>query len=245
MIKKEIWKDVPGYENYYQVSNMGRVKSLDRWVTYSNGRKQFYKGKIMSGTLSNGYMWVTLSRDGLKNTSLKVSQLVAIAFLNHKRNGHLNVVDHINGDRSDDRLQNLRIVTSRANSSTCFKSNSEHFTSEYVGVSWNNRDSKWQAKIRYKDSQIGLGYFDDELKASISYQQALAKIKNCTFNPDDYKPKWTSKYKGVSFNKKSNKWTACIATKGKRKQKHLGTFKTELEAHHAYQKAIKLWKLVN
>ena len=45
--KKEIWKDVPGYENYYQASNLGRVRSLDRTITNNNGVKKVYKGKVL------------------------------------------------------------------------------------------------------------------------------------------------------------------------------------------------------
>ena len=43
---EEIWRDIKGYEGYYMVSNLGRVKSLDRYILKSNGRKEFNKGKI-------------------------------------------------------------------------------------------------------------------------------------------------------------------------------------------------------
>lgn len=235
---KEIWKDVPGFEGYYQVSNLGVVRSLDRWVTYSNGRRQLYKSIEVGGCLNNGYRLVTLSRDGLKNMSFKISQVVAMAFLRHKPNGHKLVVDHINGDRADDRVENLRIVTSRDNSSVCFKSNRKNFTSKYTGVSWGKRDSMWGARIRYESKIFNLGSFNDELEASRAYQLALVKIKNCTFNPGDYKRTWVSKYKGVSFNKKNNKWIAYVTKKGERKNKYLGSFNTELEAHNASQNEL-------
>lgn len=114
-------------------------------------------------------------------------------------------------------------------------------SSQYVGVSFNKHAKKWSARIRSDGKHVHLGYFDDELEASHAYQLALSKLKDGIFNHADYKPKFSSKYKGVSFNKASNKWRACITIKGSKK--FLGQFKTEKEAYEAYQKALKEHKL--
>lgn len=238
---EEIWKDVPNYEGYYQASNIGRVRSLDRIVTYSNGRKQFYKGQILKGTVSNGYKLTSLNIDG-ESRSFKFSQIVAMAFLGHEPDGHTMVVDHINGNRSDDRVENLRIVTNRANVSTCFRPNKESFSSSFVGVSWDKPLSKWRAQIYHNGMLTRLGYYDTDLEASSAYQSALSKINEGSFNPDDYKPKLTSKYKGVCSHKTTNKWAAKITINGK--SKHIGLFKTELEAHHAYQSKLKELQII-
>jgi hypothetical protein len=238
--EKEIWKDVLCYENYYQVSNMGRVRSLDRTVIYKDGRKRFYKGKMLSPRMRDGYKYVTLTMRDRKKT-FKFSQLVAMAFLGHKPNGNTLVVDHINGNRSDDRVDNLRVVTNRANTTTCFRSDNGTFSSEYVGVHWDIKSLKWRSSIHYDGINIHLGLFDNEADASNAYQKALSKIENGSFNPNDYKPKCSSKYKGVDFHKASNKWRARIAMKGS--QKFLGSFKTEIEASNAYQKALKEYNL--
>jgi len=234
--KEEEWKDIPDYEGYYQVSDLGRVRSLDRIITYSNGHKRFYKGGIMRGGTQAGYKFTTLKIAG-QGRAYRVSQLVAMAFLGHKPNGHKLVVDHINGDRSDDRVDNLRIVTQRENSSTCFRSNEESFSSQYVGVHWNEEESKWRAQIVHNGVNTFLGCYDTEVEASNAYQLALSKIEDGSFNPDTYKPKYTSKHKGVCFKKANNKWVAQITANGKRKQ--LGYFRTELEAYQAYLKAEK------
>lgn len=234
--KEEIWKDIPNYEGYYQASSLGRVRSLDRWITYSNGQERFYKGGIMRGGTQAGYKFTTLKISG-QGRAYKVSQLVAMAFLGHEPNGYSLVVDHINGDRSDDRVENLRIVTQRENSSTCFRSNEESFSSQYVGVHWNKEESKWRAQIVHNGVNTFLGYYDTEIEASKAYQLALSKIKDGSFNTDDYKPKWTSKYKGVCFKKANNKWVAQITINGK--SKHIGYFSTEILAHEAYLKAEK------
>lgn len=61
--KKEVWRDVPGYEEYYQVSNTGIVRSLDRTVLYRDGRKRLYKGKIIDGSNNQGYREICFSKD--------------------------------------------------------------------------------------------------------------------------------------------------------------------------------------
>ena len=233
---KEVWGDIPGYEGYYQASSFGRVRSLDRVVTYSNGYDRFYKGGVMNGSVNNGYRQTALHINGIRR-NFKFSQLVAIAFLNHEPNGMKMVVDHINGDKSNDRVENLRVVTNRANLSACFRSDRDSFSSEYVGVNWDKKLSKWRALIEYKGVSVHLGYYNTEIEASKAYQLALSKIKDGSFDPNYYKPKLTSEYKGVYFDKASNKWRAQITINGKRK--HLGYFKTELEAHNACQKALK------
>ena len=236
MTTREVWKDIPNYEGYYQVSDIGRVRSLDRTVIYKNGRECFYKGRIIKGIVSNGYRQTTLKKNNIGRT-FKFSQLVTMAFLGHEPNGVDFVIDHINGDRSDDRVENLRIVTQRENSSTCFRSDRDSLSSEYVGVNWDKTVSKWRSQIQSKGVQTYLGYYNTDIEASNAYQEALSKVKDGSFNHNDYKPKWTSEHKGVSFHKATNKWVAQITINGKRK--HIGLFKTELEAHNAYRKALK------
>ena len=113
----EIWKDVIGYERLYQVSNLGRVKSLDR---YDNlGR--FVKGIILTPTMNTwGYLQVTLSKDG-EYKSPRINRLVAIAFIpipDHLK--HIPIerleVDHIDTDRTNNCVWNLRWTDRKGNS---------------------------------------------------------------------------------------------------------------------------------
>jgi len=233
--KVEEWRDIPNYEGYYQASDFGRVRSLDRTVVFSDGRERFYKGRVIKGSVDKGYRRTTLNLDGV-GMNFKLSQLVAMAFLGHEPDGHNLVVDHVNGDRSDDRVENLRIVTHRANLSTCFRSDKDSLSSEYAGVSWHKETSKWGAQIRHNGVIARLGFYDTELEAFTAYQTALSKIENGSFDPNYYKPKFASEYKGVSFHKASNKWQPQITINGKRK--HLGYFRTEFEAHEAYQNKL-------
>lgn len=111
---KEIWKDIKGYEGHYQVSNIGRVKSLDRIIYtkyYYRGRKQ--KGEILKLQKDkDGYVVCPLKKEG-KSYILKVHRMVAKAFIDNPNN--YSCVDHINGIRDDNRVENLRWCTNKQN----------------------------------------------------------------------------------------------------------------------------------
>ena len=82
---KEIWKDVVGFENLYQVSNLGRIRSLDRIIRTNSGER-FIKGTIRQTTLTNGgYKKVVLYKGKIRKTLL-VHRLVAMAFIPNPNN---------------------------------------------------------------------------------------------------------------------------------------------------------------
>ena len=102
-MEKEIWKDIPGYEGYYQVSSLGRVKSLERVVGHTRHGEYTLKGKIRKLSLNTqGYLIVRLSNGGIVKT-IKVHKLVAMAFLNHEPCGYKEVVDHIDNNTQNNR----------------------------------------------------------------------------------------------------------------------------------------------
>jgi hypothetical protein len=102
----EIWKDIQDYEGLYQVSNLGRVKSLVR-VHYCK------KERILTNIkLPNGYIYVRLCKDG-KGKNVRVHRLVAVAFIPNPEN--LPQIDHINADKTNNNVNNLRWVTAKEN----------------------------------------------------------------------------------------------------------------------------------
>ena len=114
---QEEWRDVVGYEGMYQVSNLGRVKGLNRVLKTKDGRMRPYKEKIKKLTIGNhGYPITNL---GLSDLHC-VHRLVAMAFLGSD-NPHLHV-DHINSIRHDNRVENLQWVTQQQNNAK------QHFT---------------------------------------------------------------------------------------------------------------------
>jgi hypothetical protein len=168
---QEIWKDVPNYEGMYQVSNLGSVKSLDRIVYEKNGECRLLKGKYKSKTLNNkGYFSVGLSKDSVVRY-FTVHKLVAMAFLNHTPCGHKLVVDHIDNKPSNNKLENLQLITHREN-----LSKDKVGSSKYTGVCWNKNAKKWGCSIRIKGKVNFLGYFDNEYDAYLEYQKKLKEI---------------------------------------------------------------------
>ena len=157
---REQWKDIKGYEGLYQISDLGNIKN-----TTTN--------KPMSTHLnSEGYERVGLSKDGRARNE-QVHQLMAITFLNHKPNGVTKVVDHIDNNKSNNRLDNLQVINHRLNCSKDRKG----YSSKYVGVRWVKKDKKWRAEIQIDGKYNYLGQFDCELRAAKAYNDKLKEIE--------------------------------------------------------------------
>lgn len=113
MKEKEIWKDIPGYEDVYQVSDLGRVRSLDRYVISSSGRKRFYEGREMKFRKDkDGYLRVGLSKNGILKT-YRIYSLVAKTFIGPKPENYQ--ICHIDSDKLNNALSNLRYDTRSEN----------------------------------------------------------------------------------------------------------------------------------
>lgn len=129
-------------------------------------------------------------------------------------------------------------------------------SSQYIGVDFSKISSKWRARICIKGKSVSLGYFDNEINAALAYnakafeafgeEAVLNEIEGVLFDKENYsqynfikKEKMYSEYKGVTFNKRTNKWIAAIHNK---KRIHIGTYNTELEAAKAYNaKAVEFF----
>jgi len=112
-IMEEIWKDIEGYEGLYQVSNMGRVRSLDRKVATAYSAIRTFKGKILAPwTDRYGYLHVNLWSER-KMKSKTVHRLVAGAFISNPDN--MPEVNHKDEDKQNNRADNLEWCDTRYN----------------------------------------------------------------------------------------------------------------------------------
>ena len=152
-IINEVWRSVDGYINY-QVSNIGRIRNAST-------------GKILKGIPHTaGYLHVKLTgTQGRRNEF--IHRLVACEFINNPDNKPC--VDHINHDKTDNTVDNLRWATHSENSKNMSKRS--HTSSHYLGVSWDSRRQKWRASITTKGRMRHIGYFDLETDAAKAYDE--------------------------------------------------------------------------
>lgn len=110
----EKWKDIKGYEGLYQVSNKGRVRSLDHYIEATKGHPQLCKGRLLKNWIhpETHYVVTDLYKDNIRK-HVKTHRLVAEAFIPNPENKPF--IDHINRDRQDNRVENLRWVTKTEN----------------------------------------------------------------------------------------------------------------------------------
>jgi hypothetical protein len=143
-------RDVAGYEGDYAVDDSGNVFSF-----------KFEKCKKLKAALDKrGYYTVSLCKDN-KARTYTVHRLLAQAFLeNYSEDLH---VDHIDGNKQNNKLQNLRMVTGQQN---------QWNRKTAKGYCWNKRDKKWIAKIVLNRKNKHLGYFDTEQEARDAYLAA-------------------------------------------------------------------------
>lgn len=146
---EEIWKDIKGYEGYYQVSNLGRVKSLARIVYDDKGNKHPTKEKILVGGKSyKGYRYVGLNKDGLYKRKA-VHRLVAEHFIPNPENKPC--VNHKDEVKTNNCVDNLEWLTHKenANYGTCIERRVKH-------TDWNTHNDSKKKKVYQYDKELNL-----------------------------------------------------------------------------------------
>lgn len=132
----EIWRDIPGFEKVYQVSNLGRVKSLSRYITPKVGKPYKVEDKLLKlGVHTGGYLTVSLRKEG-RYFNKYVHRLVLLTF----SKGVGETVNHIDGDKKNNTLENLEWATYRSNllHAKELKLNNNHGEGH-----WNNTKLNW------------------------------------------------------------------------------------------------------
>ncbi len=115
----EVFADIPGYEGYYQVSNYGNVRSLDRVIKEKTGKTQTIKGRVLKQRINpGGYYYVGLGKNGSKAT-FAIHQLVAQAFIPNPKNKK--TVNHMDGNKLNNSVANLEWSTYSENLEHAYK----------------------------------------------------------------------------------------------------------------------------
>lgn len=130
---REIWKDVRGFEDYYEISSKGNVRSKSRVVVTKKGVNRKLDSKIRVPVKTKGYYSITFSKNH-KWSKFQIHRLVAKAFIPNPENKPC--VNHINGNKLDNKVENLEWCT--------YKENEKHSYEKLGKVSPNK-------KLTYKD----------------------------------------------------------------------------------------------
>lgn len=150
---QENWKDIPNYEGLYQASDLGNIKR---------------NNKLLKPSINHyGYYYVVLCKEG-KSKTFRIHRLVLLAF---KGNSDL-IVDHINGNKLDNKLSNIEYVTPRENSKRYHIQ--QNTTSKYIGVS-KQKSGRWRSMVHINGTSRHIGTFFTEFEAHIAYQEYINK----------------------------------------------------------------------
>ena len=159
---KEIWKEVIGYEKLYQVSNLGRIRSLDMILPYKRHEKttiRIRKGKILTPIKTkNGYLRVEMSKNGSHKLNL-VHRIVASAFVPNANN--FKEINHKDCNKENNRFDNLEWVSSSENKRHAYENklykNEKSILQIENGIIINEFKSAYEVrrKLGFKPQNIG------------------------------------------------------------------------------------------
>jgi len=158
------WKPIKGYEGLYEISDIGLVRSLDRKVRYRESRTKKIKGQLLKPSLPKGYPQVSLYKNNLGN-SRSVHTLVWDHFGNRPRNGHKLLVDHIDKNKANPEIANLRLLTNKQNISRQIGK----------GYYYNRKIKLYHAQIMINNKRLSLGCYERPIDAHNAYLKAKKK----------------------------------------------------------------------
>lgn len=152
----EVWKDVKGYEGYYQISNWGRVKSLDR-IILKSGFPHKVKERILKQCFDGNYLCVGLYKES-KNYSIRIHNLVGLHFIDNPNNQP--ILNHIDDDKLNNYYKNLEYCNYREN-----VNHHHNKGNKKCGVFFDKKAEKWRGQITINRKQLHLGTFNTQLEA--------------------------------------------------------------------------------
>lgn len=251
----EIWKDIKGYEGLYKINNIGTVLSVARYRTIDKTNVSYWVGErlLKFGYNKKGYRMFSLCKDK-KLKSCTVHRLVAIAFIPNPKNKPQ--VNHINGIKTDNRVENLEWCTNMENMTHAIanglmdinKRKNNHFSLPINQIDMDGNIINTFPSSMEAERQTGIHhscicaaiYGKRSVRHAGGYKWAFVNSDIITNTLPEIKR--ASKYKGVYlYNSKGYKyWRADMVIN--KKKYHLGLFKYtnegEIQASEAYNKAL-------
>lgn len=163
---KEIWKDIKGFEGFYQISNFGRVKSLDRFVNgnHINCDYQFVKGKMLKLRKNRCGYWVVMLRKNRAFKTVLVHRLVAEAFIPNPNN--LPYINHKDENPANSVVTNLEWCTAKYNL-------------EYSNVAERIQKTKFRKVIQFDMNMNEIRRWNSLKEAAAFINRAQQNISRC------------------------------------------------------------------
>lgn len=137
-----------------------------------------FRWTVSIAGLSVGKRAGCISNDGYRVIKLDGKQIRAgrLAWFLTYNEWPIAEIDHINGDRKDDRLENLRVVTRAENAQNKAAAQVNNLSCGLLGVSWSRKHKRWRAKIMANNVRYHLGYFKTAEEAHAAYMSAKARL---------------------------------------------------------------------
>lgn len=200
----EVWKNI---SEHYEISNFGRVRSIDHSIIRSNGRIQKINSKILTPITANtGYLKVRIRLYQGKSYNLIIHRQVALLFVDGYKNNLQ--VNHIDGNKNNNRADNLEWVTSKENINHAWKTGLSKPTNE-KSIRVNNKEF-----ISIKDASLYLGVNRNTITKAIDRGYYQAQKYEVIFNNIKYEslkeaskrtglnPKTIEKYGNINYPEK-------------------------------------------
>lgn len=168
----EIWLPAKGLEGLYEVSSLGRVRSLPREIMRPNGKRTFVKGSFVGWKDLKGYVVFRVRLEAYKKIQFRVHRLVYNTFVGEIPSDM--EIDHIDRNKQNNSIENLRILDRRSNS------NNRNTTLDNIGA-YKNKHNSFVSFIYYNGKQYQLGSYKTENEASEIYNKAVSSIKEDKF----------------------------------------------------------------